>query len=284
MADLPPPGPLPPLVGVFDSGLGGLSVLGALRRQRPDARLLYLADSGHAPYGERTDDFVIDRSLRIAGHLRDQGAGLLVMACNTATAVAARWVRERWPELPVVGVEPAIKPAVQASAGRIGVMATPITLRSEKFKRLLEAHGHGADILLQPCPGLAGLIEQGDLDALPLLDLIEAQCRPLRDAGVDTVVLGCTHYPFVRQHIQAAMGPGVRLIDTAEAVARQASKLLGDARPAASLSASGAAERGTAGANPPPVPLLTTGDVSHLERVARSWLGFPCEVGAARGV
>jgi len=195
-------------------------------------------------------------------------------------------VRERWPDIPVVGVEPAIKPAVRASAGRIGVMATPVTLRSEKFRQLLEAHGHGADILLQPCPGLAGLIEQGDLDALPLLDLIEAQCRPLREAGVDTVVLGCTHYPFVRQHIQAAMGPAVRLIDTAEAVARQASKLLGEARPAASPSASGTGtgDRATADANPPPAQLLTTGDVSHLERVARSWLGFPFEVAAAPGV
>jgi glutamate racemase len=262
-----------PLVGVFDSGLGGLSVLGALHAQRPGAPLLYVADSGNAPYGERTDGFVIERSLRIAGHLLDQGAGLLVMACNTATAVAAAAVRERWPHIPVVGVEPAIKPAVLASpGGRIGVMATPITLRSDKFKRLVEAHGAGADILLQPCPGLAGLIEQGDLDAPALLALIESQCRPLKDAGVDTVVLGCTHYPFVQHHIQAAMGPAVRLIDTADAVARQVSRRLDAAVASVVHAASG------------PVRLQTTGDVDHLAKVADSWLDFPCDVAFADGL
>jgi glutamate racemase len=282
MADLPqhprPAAPLPPagaspLVGVFDSGLGGLSVLGALHAQRPGAPLLYVADSGNAPYGERTDGFVIERSLRIAGHLLDQGAGLLVMACNTATAVAARSVRERWPHIPVVGVEPAIKPAVLASpGGHIGVMATPITLRSDKFRRLLEAHGTGADILLQPCPGLAGLIEQGDLDAPALLALIEAQCRPLKDAGVDTVVLGCTHYPFVQHHIQAAMGPGVRLIDTADAVARQVSRRLEGLTPDRPSPAVA------------PVRLQTTGEVGHLAQVARNWLDFSCEVAFAAGL
>jgi len=206
----------PALVGVFDSGLGGLSVLSVLRHTLPAHPLLYVADSGHAPYGERSDEFVTDRTLAVGCHLLASGAKLLVVACNTATAVAAAALRQRWPDVLVVGVEPAIKPAVKASAtGRIGVMATPATLRSGKFQRLLEAHAGNAHIVQQPCPGLAGQIEQGDLDAPELIATVESFCAPLRAANVDTVVLGCTHYPFVRRHIQAAMGPSVELIDTA---------------------------------------------------------------------
>ena len=263
--------PTETLLGVFDSGLGGLSVLSALHDTLPANPKLYVADSAHAPYGERSDAFVIERTLKIGEHLMDAGAGLIVVACNTATAVAVAALRERWPAVPVVGVEPAIKPAVKAShSGRIGVMATPMTLRSQKFERLVEAHGGRATIVRQPCPGLAGQIERGDLDSPELRAMIDGFCEPLRAAGVDTVVLGCTHYPFVRRHIEAAMGPQVRLIDTAWPVARQAARLLGlDPDLTRSIERLGG------------VRLQTTGDVAHLREVASLWLPFPCEVGAA---
>jgi len=260
-----------PLIGVFDSGVGGLSVLRALHQQLPHAQLLYVADSGHAPYGERSDEFIIERTHRVASRLIAQGATMLVLACNTATAVAASSLRERWPDLPLVAVEPGIKPGVAATRnGRIGVMATPATLRSDKFKRLLTAHGAGIEVHLQACPGLAGSIEHGNSRDAAMLALIEQFSRPLKQAGVDTVVLGCTHYPFVHEQIQAALGPGVTLIDTAEAVARQAVRLLGP--------------RPTQTTTTGQVLLQTTGDASRLARLARHWLAFECEIAAAPGL
>jgi glutamate racemase len=251
-------------IGVFDSGIGGLSVLRELRRSLPGHPLHYLADSAHAPYGERDDTHVIDRSMRVVSHLVDHGAQAVVIACNTATAVAARHLRGAWPQLTFIGVEPGIKPALALSrSGRIGVMATAATLSSEKFRRLVAAHGAGKLLHLQACAGLAAAIERGDLDAPDLLALIETHCRPLRDADVDTVVLGCTHYPFVGAAIQAALGPNVQIVDTAHAVARHAAALL--------------ATRSAESANGAPVVLLeTTGDLAALERCARHWLPFDC--------
>jgi glutamate racemase len=259
----------PPLIGVFDSGVGGLSVLKALHQQLPTNDLLYVADSAHAPYGERSDEFITARTHRIASHLLAQGAKLLVIACNTATAVASASLRERWPELPIVAVEPGIKPAVGLTRnGHIGVMATPATLRSEKFRRLLTAHGAGIEVHLQPCPGLAGLIEHGNGQDPALLALIGEFSQPLKQAGVDTVVLGCTHYPFVADQIQAAFGQGVRLVDTADAVARQAKRLLDQPHSAPSRR----------------VLLQTTGNATHLMHLARHWLPFHCDVTHAPGL
>ncbi|HEY0820893.1 MAG TPA: glutamate racemase [Rhizobacter sp.] len=260
-----------PLVGVFDSGVGGLSVLKALHAELPSHDLLYVADSAHAPYGERSDDYISQRTHRIASHLLAEGAGLLVIACNTATAVAAASLRERWPQIPIVAVEPGVKPAVSLTRnGHIGVMATPATLRSEKFKHLLCAHGAGISVHLQPCPGLAGQIEQGIHDDPALLALIEKFSAPLRAAQVDTVVLGCTHYPFVHEQIQQAFGSGVTLVDTAEAVARQASRLL-----ASTPTGPGQVRR---------VRLQTTGDARRLAHLAERWLPFECEVVHAPGL
>jgi glutamate racemase len=259
----------PPLIGVFDSGVGGLSVLNALHQQLPDHDLLYVADSAHAPYGERSDEFITERSHRVASHLLAQGASLLVIACNTATAIAAASLRARWPKVPIVAVEPGIKPAVALTRnGHIGVMATPATLRSDKFRRLLTAHGAGISVHLQPCPGLAGLIEQGNSQDPSLLALVDQFSRALKQAGVDTVVLGCTHYPFVAAQIQAAFGDSVMLVDTADAVARQAARLLGPQRSTATRR----------------VVLQTTGNATHLRRLARYWLPFHCEVAHAPGV
>ncbi len=250
------------VVGVFDSGVGGLSVLRVLHAQLRGTRLIYVSDAANAPYGERAPSFVVERSVRIAQHLVDKGATLLVVACNTATAAAVANLRARWPHLSLVGIEPGIKPALKASAGgRIGVMATPLLLGSEKFNRLLDEHRGSVQWHLQACPGLAGLIEQGDLNNPALLSMISFFCTPLKHAGVDTVVLGCTHYPFVREHIQAVLGASVQLIDTADAVARQARRLLN-----VPLGVSDHVE------------LQTTGETAQLSCLASAWLDFPFEV------
>lgn len=254
----------PVRVGVFDSGIGGLSVLRALHEQLPGAALHYVADAGHAPYGERSDDYVIERSRRVASHLIDGGAQFIVIACNTATAVAGQWLRDAWPQTPIVGVEPGIKPALLATRnGRIGVMATRATLGSEKFKRLAAALATGETLHLRACDGLAATIEQRKFDNAEMLTLIETHCAPLREQGVDTVVLGCTHYTFVRQQIQAAMGTAVQIVDTAEAVARHAANTVRKTRP------------GTDG-TPDQAPLLvlqTTGTAELFQGFANTWMG-----------
>jgi glutamate racemase len=245
-----------------------LSVLVALREQLVATPLLYLADSAHAPYGERDGGFVVDRSRRIASHLVAQGARGLVVACNTATAAAVQALRATWSTIPIVGIEPGLKPAAAMTRnGRIGVLATPGTLASERFAALLRAQPPHLQFVSRACPGLAALVEDGDLDAPALRAAIDEHTAPLRDAGVDTVVLGCTHYGFVRHHIEAAMGPGVQVLDTALPVARHA----------ATRFAAGIADIVP---TTPSVRLQTTGDVARLRRIASAWLPFACSVEA----
>ena len=172
-------------IGVFDSGVGGLSVLRSLHAQLPHAPLLYVADSAHAPYGERSDDYVLDRSRRIMDHLLAEGAIGLVIACNTATAIAVAQLREANDGFPIVGVEPGLKPAVTMTRnGRVGVMATPATIASAKFRALVQAQGAGVTIVAQPCPGLARLIEEGDLRSARLREAIVQHTEACR---------GCRH-------------------------------------------------------------------------------------------
>jgi len=257
-------------IGIFDSGVGGLSVLRALQARLPGAALHYVADSAHAPYGERDDAHILARSMRVVQHLVDRGAQAIVVACNTATAVAVNPLREAFRALPIVGVEPGLKPARAASRnGRIGVMATAATLRSTRFRALLAAHVDGVFMHLQACHGLAAAIEAGDLDAAPLRELVERHAAPLRAAGVDTVVLGCTHYPFVRHWIEAAIGPGVQIVDTAEAIARRCADVC------AGLANFEASSDHAA------IVLETTGDADHLRSFAARWLPFDIEVAAA---
>ena len=255
-------------IGIFDSGVGGLSVMRAIRAQLPHAELLYAADTGHAPYGDRTEAFVCDRSERIAAFLRGQGARIGVVACNTATAAAVAALRAAAPELPIVGVEPGIKPAVAASRARhIGVLATTRTLASEKFRKLAQAHAGDATLVLQACPGLADAIEAADAQGSGLDVLVERYSAPLREAGVDVAVLGCTHYVFARALFERAL-PGVALVDTADAVARQTTRL-----------ASGFDIASTAA---PAVPLRawSSGNPRVLEAFAQRWLGLPLAVQA----
>lgn len=260
-------------IGVFDSGVGGLSVLRVLRQHLPHATLLYVADSGNAPYGEKSEAFITGRSLAIADFLLSQGAELLVVACNTATATSVQALRQHHPHLPIVGIEPGVKPAVAASRShKVGVLATPGTLSSERFARLIAQHAGHAQILPQPCPGLAKAIEAGQLDTPVLRELIGGFCAPLKQAGVDTVVLGCTHYPFVAPLIAEAMGPGVQLIDTSDAVARQTVRL---ARRALS-----SAERLEGEPSAGRTRLWTSGDVAALRHFCTPWMADAATVEA----
>ena len=210
-----------PAIGVFDSGVGGLSVLKHIRARLPRQRLLYVADSGHVPYGGKTADYIRERSLKLTQFLLEQGAPVVVVACNTATAAAAATLRERF-TIPIVAMEPAVKPAVAATrSGVVGVLATVGTLESAKFAALLEQYAGDVEIVTQACPGLVEQVEAGELDSPATRALLTRYTEPLLTRGADTLVLGCTHYAFLRPLLAELVGPKVTLIDTGEAVARQ---------------------------------------------------------------
>jgi glutamate racemase len=216
------------LIGVFDSGIGGLSVLRALRAQLPAEEFKYIADTEHAPYGERDEAFVAQRSLAITRELVEaHRAKLVVVACNTATAAAIHLLREAFPRIPFVGVEPPVKPAAAATrTKKVGVMATRGTLASAKFKFLLGSmQGSGVEFILQPCDGLAHAIETED--APRVRSLCEQYVGAIRSqADVDALVLGCTHYALVEDVLQSVAGAGVRIIEPGVPVARRVTSLL----------------------------------------------------------
>lgn len=208
-------------IGVFDSGVGGLSVLRAIRQELPKEDLIYVADSGYAPYGDRDVDFIADRATAITERLLDTGAKIIVVACNTATVVAIDQLRS-WCPVPVVAIEPAIKPAAQnTKSGVIGVLATSRTLASPSVARLCAAYGRDVEILLQPCPGLVEQVEKAQLHSDVTRELLVGFLSPLLRAGVDSLVLGCTHYPFLIPLIRNIVGPELEIIDPAIAVAKE---------------------------------------------------------------
>jgi len=257
---MPAPGPSSP-IGVFDSGVGGLSVLRHLRALLPAEDLLYLADSAHAPYGDRPPRWIRARSLELAEWLMGQGCKAIVVACNTATAAAAPSIRERL-ALPVIAMEPALKPAAAATrSGVVGVLATTGTLESERFASLLDRFGKGIEVVRQPCPGLVEQIERGALETAETRALVARFVAPLLARGADTIVLGCTHYPFVRALIAEAAGPEVTLLDAGVAVARQVQARLGEA---GLLSVATAPGRDR---------LLTTGSPEAAAAAERLWPG-----------
>ena len=259
-----------PHIGIFDSGIGGLSVLRALRQVLPQARCSYIADSLFTPWGDRPTAWVVARCLRLSAHLLADGADLVLVACNTASTQAIAALRQRWPDRHFVGVEPGIKPAAAASRnGRVAVMATTGTLASPRLAQLVAAHAGHAALLHLPCPGLADAIERAGADDSALHHQLDVIAARLLAADVDTVVLGCTHYPLVAAALQARLGPGVLLVDTADAVARQVLKLLGLAASSAALPA-----------GPAPLPrLLATGPWVDLQRAARRWIDVHAEAG-----
>lgn len=208
-------------IGVFDSGVGGLSVLREIRRELPAEDLIYVADSGYAPYGDRPEDYVRGRAVAIMEFLRAQNVKAVVVACNTATGIAVEALRARYTE-PIVAIEPAVKPAAAQTRSRIvGVLATTQTLKGQKFAKLVSTHAGDVEVLTQACPGLVEQVERGDLASASTRSLVEQYLRPLLDKGTDTIVLGCTHYPFVSDVIRDVAGPSVNLIDSAGPVARE---------------------------------------------------------------
>ena len=208
-------------IGVFDSGVGGVSVLREIRRELPAEDLIYLADSEYTPYGDRPAAVIIERSIAMVALLERHGVKAVVVACNTATGIAVDTLRARF-TLPIVAIEPAVKPAAaRTRSGVVGVLATTQTLASERFSKLVDTHAAGVRVMTQPSPGLVEVVEAGELSTAATRSLVEKYVRPLVDQGADTIVLGCTHYPFLGAVIQDVAGPDVTVIDPAVAVARE---------------------------------------------------------------
>lgn len=216
-------------LGIFDSGVGGLSVLREVRNQLPYEDLIYIADQAHVPYGERSRDEVFGFSDGIVRFLLKKQAKLVIIACNTASAVALADLRLKYPSLPFVGMEPAVKPAAaETTTGVVGVLATPATFQGDLYASTVERFAKGVKILQDTCPGLVKQIEGGQIESEVTKDILQRALHPMLEEGVDEVVMGCTHYPFVIPLIKEIVGEGVEVIDPAPAVARQAGRLLSE--------------------------------------------------------
>ena len=237
-----------PAIGVFDSGVGGLSILREIQKQHPNEPLCYFADQAHVPYGPRSLEQVRQFSLGITRFLLDQPCKLLVVACNTASAAALHHLRRSFPSTPFVGMEPAVKPAAELSQSRrVAVLATPATFQGELFASVIERFAQGVEVIQIILPGLVERIEAGDLGGVETRAILEAGLRPITGQGVDTLVLACTHYAFVIPLLEELVGPSVRVIDPAPAIARQTGRLLTTYKLAAASEASGSARFVTSG-------------------------------------
>jgi len=258
-------------IGFFDSGVGGLSVLRALRKQLPQESVLYFADQGHVPYGPRPLEEVRSFSKEITRFLLSRGAKIIVVACNAASAAALHTLRQVFPSIPFVGMEPAVKPAAESTqTGKVGVLATPATFQGLLYASVVERFAGQVTLLQHTCPGLVQQIEKGQLDTPETRAILQEALNPMLVQGIDTVVLGCTHYPFVIPLIQEIVGPQVRVIDPAPAVARQAGRLLESAGLLEAAPRAGVLEFYTSGAgeafrNLLPILLGETGPVQEIE-------------------
>jgi len=214
-------------IGVFDSGVGGLSVLRAIRQLIPAENVIYFGDQGHVPYGPRPMEQVRAFSEEITRFLLGEGAMLIVVACNTASAAALRILRQHFTDVKFVGMEPAVKPAVETThTGVVGVLATPATFQGILYASVVERFANGVELLENTCPGLVQEIEKGNLEGKEAREILESALRPMLEKNIDTVVLGCTHYPFVIPLIKQIVGDSIRVIDPAPAVARQVQRLI----------------------------------------------------------
>ena len=244
-------------IGIFDSGVGGLSILAQIRRRLPDENILYFADQVHVPYGPRDMQEVRGFSEAIAQYLIDGGSKIIVVACNTASAAALHYLRRRFPDTPFVGMEPAVKPAARTSKSlKVGGLATPATFQGALFESIVERFAHGVDIIEQTLPGLVERIEENDLNGPQTRAILKDKIVPLIEAGVDTLVLACTHYPFVIPTIEELFGSSLIVIDPSPAIARQTERLLDEN------------ELRRDANNPADVTIISTDDADALVRMA----------------
>lgn len=259
-------------IGVFDSGVGGLSVVRELRALLPAEDLIYAADGAYCPYGDRSSATIRSRSVEIAAALIERRAKALVVACNTACSVALADLRAALPATPIVGLVPAVKPAALATrTGRIAVLGTTRTIGGESLLRLIREHARGVAVDLVPAPGLVELVERGEIAGPRVEALLRPLLAPLPERGVDTLVLGCTHYPFLRPTLRRLLGPDVRLIDSGEAIARRTRDVL--------RTAGQARQDGGAGG----LRIVTSGEPVALRSAASVLLGWQIEVGRIDG-
>jgi len=209
------------VIGIFDSGIGGITVLKEIRNQLPEHNFIYIADSAFTPYGEKTTEQIIERSVLITQKLIEQGCSIIVVACNTATALAVDHLREKF-SVPIVAMEPAVKPGVKKSAKKkVGILATSMTLASRRYMDLLERFATDTEVIEQPCPGLVEQVEAMAIETEKTGQLLYQYINPLVQKGIDTIVLGCTHYPFLKQKIIEITGEDIEIIDTAKAVTEE---------------------------------------------------------------
>lgn len=214
-------------IGIFDSGVGGISVLCAIREEMPEESVIYFGDQGHVPYGSRSMEQIQSFSEAITRFLLKQGAKIIVVACNTASAAALKYLREKFPDAQFVGMEPAVKPAAEhTQTGKVGVLATPATFQGALYASVVERFANGVELYQDTCPGLVQQIEQGKLNGAETRRILKDALLPMLERNIDTVVLGCTHYPFVIPLIQQIVGENVRVIDPAPSVAKQVQRVL----------------------------------------------------------
>lgn len=269
MISLMPSMPSSP-IGVFDSGVGGLSVLRAIRQQMPEESVIYFGDQEHIPYGPRPMEQIRNFSEAITKFLLSQNAKIIVVACNTASAAALKYLRETFPAVSFVGMEPAVKPAAEhTQTGKVGVLATPATFQGALYASVVERFANGVELLQDTCPGLVQEIERGNLNGAETRHILDSALLPMLEKNIDTVVLGCTHYPFVIPLIQQIVGGKVRVIDPAPSVAKQVRRVL-DAHKRKSLSGG----RGE-------VKFYTSGDPEGLKSLLPLLLG---EIGEIKKV
>lgn len=255
-------------IGIFDSGVGGLSVLRCIRQELPHQDLIFIADQAHVPYGPRPLVEVRGFADAITRFLLHQGCPLIVVACNAASAAALKTLRQTFPNVPFVGMEPAVKPAAeQTHTGVVGVLATPATFQGELYASVVERFANGVVLLQDTCPGLVGQIEKGDLDGPRTRNILMQAIEPMLKKGIDTIVLGCTHYPFVIPLIQEIVGKKVRVIDPAPAVARQTLRMMESHHIQSSSPGAGS------------TVCFTSDEPEMLSTFIGKSLGIPCSVG-----
>lgn len=256
-------------IGIFDSGVGGLSVLREIRAQMPNEHLIYFGDQGHVPYGPRSMEQIQGFSEGITKFLLEQNSKIIVVACNTASAAALKHLRAAFPDVQFVGMEPAVKPAAEKTqTGKVGVLATPATFQGALYASVVERFANGVELFQNTCPGLVNQIEKGELDSPATRNILEDALLPMLEKNIDTVVLGCTHYPFVIPLIEQIVGENVRVIDPAPAVAKQVKRL---------LEAGGMVNQNSGEGI---VRFITSGDVDSVKRLLSTLLGIDSAVEA----